>query len=370
MRGRVTMLIAASIGPRCFPFAMALLLVIAVVAGDVSVVSALRGSVLDTEASKARPIGYYEALMPNPDRDADGGADQPPAGWLPFGGEETGIVRELPSYLRWTMKPDLDIRWNGTVFRTNHLGLRSPEIALEKPPGTYRIVVLGSSNTMGYGVDNDEMYPYLLERWLNERVGPSHRVEVVNLAVSGDSPSRRLYRLQQEARRFSPDWLLCDVSLFDPFLEDRHIYAALQHHLPIPFASIREAVERTGVSPAEPFEVFRDRFTGESERLFDDVYAGWSSESKRMGVPLTLVILPRSDSKDRSPRLLRYIHSLADRHGLDCLDVSEAFDALAVDEFRISDWDPHPNAGGHRAIFEAIRDALSRRGDLPGLRRR
>ena len=51
-----------------------------------------------------------------------------------------------------------------------------------------------------------------------------------------------------------------DVSLFDPFLEDRHIYAALQHHLPIPFAFVRQAVERTGVSPAEPFEVFRDRF--------------------------------------------------------------------------------------------------------------
>jgi hypothetical protein len=52
------MLIPASIGPRCFPFAMALLLVMAVVASDVSVVSALRGSVLDTEAAKARPIGY------------------------------------------------------------------------------------------------------------------------------------------------------------------------------------------------------------------------------------------------------------------------------------------------------------------------
>ena len=92
------------------------------------------------------------------------------------------------------------------------------------------------------------------------------------------------------------------------------------------------------------------------------MYAGWSAEAKRIGVPLTLVILPRSDSKDRSPRLLRYIHSLADRHGLDYLDVSEAFDALEVDEFRISDWDQHPNARGHRAIFEAIRDALSEAG--------
>ena len=89
--------------------------------------------------------------------------------------------------------------------------------------------------------------------------------------------------------------------------------------------------------------------------------------SPTLGVKaLPLDILPRADSKDKSTRLHRYILSLADRHGLDCLDVSDAFDALAVDEFRLSEWDPHPSARGHLAIFEALRDALSRRRDLPG----
>jgi lysophospholipase L1-like esterase len=272
----------------------------------------------------------------------------------------------VSTYLRWMMKSNLDLRWNGAVFRTNHLGLRSPEIELEKPAGTYRIVVLGSSNTMGYGVDNDQMYPYLLESWLNEWVGPAHRVEVVNLALSGDSPSRRLCRLQQEVRRFDPDWVLCDVSFFDPWLEDRHIHSVLQRALPIPFAFVREAVSRTGVTGADSFNAFREKFQGESERMFEDVYALWGAEAKRIGVPLTLVILPRSDSKSKSPRLRRYILSLADRHGLDFLDVSDAFDALDVDDFRLSGWDHHPSARGQRAIFEAIRDALSSRGSLPG----
>ncbi len=271
------MLIAASIGSRSSFAMILLLLVVAAIASDGSLTSALRGASLEDEAREGRPIGYYEALTRTAGQSTGESGTQAPPGWLPFGGEETGIVRELPSYLRWTMKPDLNMRWNGAVFRTNHLGLRSPEIELAKPPGTYRIVVLGSSNTMGYGVDNDQMYSVLLERWLNEWVGPSHRVEVVNLAVSGDSPSRRLYRLQQEAARFSPDWLLCDVSLFDPWLEDRQVHTALQLNLPIPFAFVREAVQRTGVSPVDSFEEFRDKFAGESERLFDDVYVGWSA---------------------------------------------------------------------------------------------
>ena len=62
----------------------------------------------------------------------------------------------------------------------------------------------GSSNTMGHGVDDWAVYPPLLEEWLNERAGSRLRVEVVNLAVAGESPSRRLERIRVEARGISP----------------------------------------------------------------------------------------------------------------------------------------------------------------------
>jgi lysophospholipase L1-like esterase len=366
MRGAIAILIASSARPGPSSCAPIVLLAMAVAASDCALVCTMRSPSVEQAVREPQRLGYYEGLTDVARQLPGRTGSRPPANWMPFGGAETGIVREVSSYLRWTMKPNLDLRWNGTVFRTNRLGLRSPEIELKKPAGTYRIVVLGSSNTMGYGVDNDQMYPHLLERWLNDWLGPSHRVEVVNLAVSGDSPSRRLCRLQQEVRRFSPDWVLCDVSPFDPWLEDRHIHSVLQRGLPIPFAFVQEAVDRTGVTPADGFDAFRERFRGESERMFEDVYAGWSAEAKRIGVPLTLVILPRSDSKAKSTRLRRYILSLAERHGLDYLDVSDAFDALDVDDFRLSGWDHHPSARGHRAIFEAIRGALSSRGYLPG----
>jgi len=111
------------------------------------------------------------------------------------------------------MRPNLETVWYGTAFRTNRHGFRTPEIELEKPPGTYRIVIFGSSNTMGYGVNNDEIYAWHLEAWLNRCTAATCRIEVVNLAVSGDSPSRRLLRLPDEAARFDPDWVLCDALL-------------------------------------------------------------------------------------------------------------------------------------------------------------
>jgi hypothetical protein len=265
------------------------------------------------------------------------------------------------------MKPNLDICWNGTTFQTNRLGFRTPDVSLEKPAGTYRILVFGSSNTMGYGVNNSEIYTRHLEQFLDAWTGPSMRVEVVNLAVAGDSPTRRLERMKKEAGRWNADWLLCDASVLDPWLEDNHVHTVVQRGLPIPHPFVEEAIRRSGVTAADSLEVFREKFRDESERLLAGVYAAWSQEAARLQIPLSIIILPRGDSKSKSHRIFQSIRSLCVQNRLDFIDISHAFDDLEVDEFRISDWDKHPNARGHRVMFESLRDAILRRGQLPGL---
>jgi hypothetical protein len=353
--------------PGSSPALMVLLLALAGVAGDSALVGTLRGFTVGNETRPTPMLGYYEGLINPPRMEVAERGLLPPPGWLPFGGEQTGIVREVPNYLRWEMKPNLAIRWNGTNFRTNSMGFRTPEVRLEKPASTYRIVVFGSSNTMGYGVNNEEVYTRLLERWLNAWVGPSRRVEVVNLAVAGDSPTRRLARLQKEAGRFSADWLLCDACAFDSWLEDTHIHSVLQRGLPIPYPFVKDAIRRTGLTAHDSLESLRDKFRGEGERLLAHVYAGWSAEATRLGIPLTVLILPRADSNGKSARVFELIRSYARGSGLSYLDLSGVFDHLDVEDFRISEWDKHPSAQGHIAIFEALRAAVLRRGELPGL---
>jgi lysophospholipase L1-like esterase len=353
--------------PGSAPALLVFLLAIALSAGDTAVVSTLRGLSVDNESRATPTLGYYESLINAPGREIAGDLPHPPPGWLPFGGEVTGIIKELPTYLRWEMKLNLDIRWNGTSFQTNNLGFRTPAVSLEKPAGTYRILVFGSSNTMGYGVSNNEMYTRHLERWLNAWMGPMRRVEVVNLAVAGDSPTRRLERMRKEAGRWNADWLLCDASALDSWLEDNHIHSVLLRGIPIPFSFVLDAIRRSGATAADSIEVFRDKFRGESERLGGNVYAAWGAEAARLHIPLTVVILPRGDGKGRSTRVFKLIRSLCVQNAVDFVDISGAFDQMEVEEFRISDWDKHPNAQGHRVMFEALRDAILRRGQLPQL---
>jgi GDSL-like Lipase/Acylhydrolase family len=353
--------------PGSVPAVMIVLLAMAGLAGDTALMSTLRGSAARDEVHAAPTLGYYEALINSPQREIASNDPQPPPGWLPFGGQVTGIVTELATYLRWEMKPNLDFRWNGATFQTNRLGFRTPEASLEKPVGTYRILVFGSSNTMGYGVNNSDIYTRHLEQFLNTWIGPSRRVEVVNLAVAGDSPSRRLERMKKEAERWNADWLLCDASVLDFWLEDNHIHSVLQRGLPIPYSFVAEAVSRSRTSGADSIEVFREKFRDQSEHVIAHVYAAWSKEAARLQVPLSIVILPRGDSKAKSPRVFEMIRSLCVQNKLDYFDISGAFDRMEVEEFRISDWDKHPNARGHQVMFECLRNEILRRGQLPGL---
>ncbi len=331
-------------------------------------------SSIEKELGQAETRGYYESILDaskllhrDPGEHPDDDTQPPPPGWIPFCA--AGLVESVPTYLLWRLRPNLDVRWNGTSFHSNSLGYRTPEVALEKPAHVYRILVFGSSNTMGHGVNDSAIYTRLLEQWLNERVGAGLQVEVVNLAVAGESPSRRLQRVREEAGRYQANWIICDASPLDHALEEDHLEAIVRGSpaIEIPFGYVREALQRARVSAADSPDSFRRKLQGEHEALLEGAYAGWREESDRLGIPLSLVILPRADRKLQSPVIGELIRTLARRHGLDFFDLSGAFDGLEPDQFRVSAWDRHPSALGHRALFEALRSELLRRAALPFL---
>lgn len=291
--------------------------------------------------------------------------DLPPPWWVPFA--DSGLVLQDESYLRWRLRPAHEAIWNGKTVKTNSLGYRSPEIAEKKPEGTYRVIVLGSSNTFGHGVEDEEMYVRHLERWLDHEAGPDIRVEVVNLAVSGDSPSQRLMRLKADAVTLSPDWILCDVTALDFSLEEDHLEWVVSERKPIPFSHIDKALTEAEVSADEPPQVRGQKLRAVYEALLSGTFAGWAAESSRLGVPLTILVLPRADKKSTSPALFDLIRRVASTHRLDTIDLSGSFASLTTEQFQVAPWDKHPSPLGHEAIFESLRVTLSQRGGPPGL---
>jgi lysophospholipase L1-like esterase len=106
-------------------------------------------------------------------------------------------------------RPNAHALLMGVEVQTNALGLRDIQRSLRKPKGTYRIVALGDSITMGWGVAQDKTYAAQLEQMLNARTPrgfpPGQRFEVLNLGVGNYNTVQEIARLRHLGLQFEPD---------------------------------------------------------------------------------------------------------------------------------------------------------------------
>src|SRR5262249_60431635 len=59
------------------------------------------------------------------------------------------------------------------TYTNNSLGFRGPEIAQQKPPGVYRVAILGASTVYGSLNDDPDTLSLHLEALLREQLGPN-----------------------------------------------------------------------------------------------------------------------------------------------------------------------------------------------------
>lgn len=98
---------------------------------------------------------------------------------------------------------------------TNDKGVRTDSsIPYEKANDVVRIVVLGDSFGMGYGVNLEESFTELTRQKLELKTGKKH--EVINLSVSGFGTAEHLIMLKNEGLKYSPDIVLSTWHHTDP----------------------------------------------------------------------------------------------------------------------------------------------------------
>lgn len=93
----------------------------------------------------------------------------------------------------------------GVPVKVNDLGFRDTrDYSLAKPPGTFRILVLGDSVTFGHGATFETTYPFLVGQLL-KAWRPNVDWQVWNLGVPGYSTADELAYLNEVGDRFNPD---------------------------------------------------------------------------------------------------------------------------------------------------------------------
>jgi lysophospholipase L1-like esterase len=107
--------------------------------------------------------------------------------------------------LVWRHRPDFRGTYDGIEYSFNEIGLRDSAIE-EKAKDELRILVLGDSITMGWGVAEEDTYCRQLERSLKKRLG--RRVRVINSGVGGYNTVQELEFFRRHAKDLKPDVVL------------------------------------------------------------------------------------------------------------------------------------------------------------------
>lgn len=103
---------------------------------------------------------------------------------------------------------------NGTRSSFNAMGYRGPLVSLDKPPTTFRIILLGGSTAAGFAVKDDQTIDAYMRGLLAERL-PAVCVEVVSLAVSGYDSYQDFERFRLDGTRFAPDLVIIHSGIND-----------------------------------------------------------------------------------------------------------------------------------------------------------
>ncbi len=106
--------------------------------------------------------------------------------------------RNIPGGSGWHVTEEYRV-----LERFNSRGVRGPEYSLEKPAGTYRVLMLGDSFVEGFGVEYEELHSAQLAVRLQAELG--RPVEVVNAGTAGYATDQEVLFFETEGHRYQPD---------------------------------------------------------------------------------------------------------------------------------------------------------------------
>ncbi|MEW6072841.1 MAG: SGNH/GDSL hydrolase family protein [Planctomycetota bacterium] len=312
--------------------------------------------------------------------------------WLDAG-DVPGLAEEVhcqhDPLLGWRNQRDrrfADLYGPGRDLTTDSRGFRGrEEIADAIPPGRYRVLCLGDSFTLGYGVGDASTWPAQLAA-----LAPA--IQAANLGQGGYGIDQCYLAYRRDAAEIAADLVVLAFIApdFERILEARFQgeYAKPLLRLaggslvlpedPLPDDWSRGETGRrfsrtfTGLRLAELLDrIARRRHPG--PRLALDaagrpLYAALGEAilrdlarlARERGHDLALVHLPLLDRRAGSPStLLAWLGPLAAELGVPLVDLTADFDALPpgeIDSYYLPDG--HPNVHGHRLIAATVRRRL------------
>lgn len=327
-------------------------------------VATITGDQLNTRDQQQLVKGYYEQMLGAETSGAMAWGVLPdmPEDWHWNGAPESDFVLQTDDIRANVFRPSLTATHKGRDFNTNKWGLRGPELEKEKPAGTYRIAFLGSSYTVGAGVDVDLIFPSRLQDQLNDREGGhgTLKYEVINFAYPGESIIRSSARLNQQALDFDVD-LVIYMSVTDEIqFALRNLRDVIKRSTSNVDPYLLDVARRANVNAELTADEIERRLRPFGEELIAWGYDGLMRFSQENDVPAIVFVLPRTgDTQKRYEEEWQLLSQVVTKSGLQVSDLRGVFGSIRDrSNLKLAPWDWHPNAKGHELLGDRIYQEL------------
>lgn len=286
------------------------------------------------------------------------------------------IYRVDDQMVDWRYMPNSEIKEGRVIYKYNSRGFRDVEHAIEKPPGTTRIVVVGDSVTQGYGVEWKSIFSRSIQSKLDDES------EVITIAAGGLNTPQEIHLFEEEGLPYDPDlvvlnFVLNDCDFFTNFEGSERYQMEKDSRVGLLNVPIDPRLKRLLKSSAfvyfvkERVEDLKGRILGiDNTDYFTSV---WSQEANRRKVTNAfdkLIALQRdhdfkvlvivwpviTDYNDyRFEHIHRWVAGQAKKRGFSFIDLFPNFSKIPYRDLQITSEDNvHPNAVGHRIAAESF----------------
>ncbi|MBU1694968.1 MAG: SGNH/GDSL hydrolase family protein [Verrucomicrobia bacterium] len=265
--------------------------------------------------------------------------------------------------LRHWHRPKAAAHLMGVDVAINSKRLRDREYAYDKEPGVYRIVALGDSVTLGWGVPFEDTYAKVLEGRLNAgRKEGAPRFEVLNAGCGNWNTRQEVEFFKAEMRKYKPDLVLLGYFLNDaePILASNVDQSSwLNRSQLIVFFLTRWGKLRLSFNRELHFEnYYQALYQGPDWEACQQAFRELADLTRADGTQLALVVLPDLHILDEERYPFKDIHghvqNLARANDVPFLDLFDTFKGRDLRELVVARDDAHHNARAHHLAAEAL----------------
>ena len=311
--------------------------------------------------------GYYEALLDR-GRRLDDFAELPTmrvrfrsgSTWsIPV--DQSPLVVRVDDLREVVLKKNDATKRFGLDWRTNSQGMRDREYSVEKPPGTFRVALVGDSIGAGWGVNAEERFESILEELWDKRAGAiaGRKVEFINCAVPGHSPGQRWYHFGLLGWPMEPDLVIYEATAADIGWDERRLRFLLARGIGWDCPIYRTALADAGVQPLGSPDQYKRALQPRHWEILSGVYRFMAADCRARGVPVFWVLVPRIGRRGDAEGKPALIKSAREAGFSGVIDLTDAFDDLDPARLTVDRDDFHPNALGHARIAQRLDQALA-----------